>query len=72
MRKFAQILFLLPVLAFGQNSMELKTIQILNDYRISKSLPELVLNKGLCKAAQHQVEYKTLKNDTINPKTREF
>lgn len=60
MKKLALIFILIPILAFGQDSSELKTIKILNDYRASKGLPALVINKGLCKAAQYQVKYETL------------
>jgi len=60
MKKLALIIFLIPALAFGQDAMELKTIQYLNEYRASKGLAALIINKGLCKAAQYQVKYETL------------
>jgi uncharacterized protein YkwD len=60
MKKLALIIFLIPALALAQDASELKAIQILNDYRASKGLPALIINKGLCKAAQYQVKYETL------------
>ena len=60
MKKLALIAFLIPVLAFGQDAMELKTIQYLNEYRASKGLAPVVLDKGLSKAAQNQLSYEVL------------
>ncbi len=60
MKKLALIILLIPALALAQDDSELKAIQILNDYRASKGLPALIINKGLCKAAQYQVKYETL------------
>lgn len=60
MKKLALILFLIPALAFGQDAMELKTIQYLNEYRASKGLAPVVLDEGLSKAAQNQLSYEVL------------
>ena len=60
MKKLALIAFLIPALAFGQDSMELKTIQYLNEYRATKGLAPVVLDKGLSKAAQNQLSYEVL------------
>ena len=60
MKKLALIAFLIPALAFGQDAMELKTIQYLNEYRASKGLAPVVLDKGLSKAAQNQLSYEVL------------
>ena len=57
MKKLALILSLIPALVFSQDSVELKTIQYLNEYRSSKGLSRLVIDKGLCKAAEHQLAY---------------
>ena len=57
MKKLVLILSLIPALVFSQDSVELKTIQYLNDYRASKGLSKLVIDKGLCKAAEHQLAY---------------
>ena len=57
MKKLALILSLIPALVFSQDSVELKTIQYLNEYRSSKGLSPLVIDKGLCKAAEHQLAY---------------
>lgn len=60
MKKLSVILFLIPSFLTSQDSLELKTIQYLNEYRISKGLHPLVLDQGLCKAADHQVQYELL------------
>ena len=57
MKKLALIAFLIPVLAFSQDSVELKVIQHLNEYRASKGLSPLVIDKGLNKASEHQLAY---------------
>ena len=57
MKKLALISFLIPALLFSQDSVELKTIKYLNEYRASKGLPALVIDKGLNKAAEHQLSY---------------
>ena len=60
MKKLALIIFLIPALAFGQDAMELKAIRYLNEYRASKGLAPVVLDKGLSKAAQNQLSYEVL------------
>jgi len=60
MKKIAIILFLIPVLVFSQDSVELKTIQYLNEYRASKGLAPVLLDQGLSKAAQFQLSYEVL------------
>ena len=60
MKKLVLILSLIPALVFSQDSVELKTLQYLNEYRSSKGLSPLVIDKGLCKAAEHQVKYELL------------
>ncbi len=57
MKKLAVIACLFPVLAFSQDAVELKVIQHLNEYRASKGLSALVIDKGLNKASEHQLAY---------------
>ena len=72
MKKLALIAFLIPALAFGQDSMELKTIQYLNEYRATKGLAPVVLDKGLSKAAEHQVKYELLSDSVTHFQFQDF
>ena len=72
MKKLALILSLIPALVFSQDSVELKTIQYLNEYRSSKGLSPLVIDKGLCKAAEHQVKYELLSDSVTHFQFQDF
>ena len=72
MKKLALILFLIPSLALSQDSLELKTINDLNKYRASKGLSQLVIDQGLCKAAEHQVKYEFLCDSVTHGQYQDF
>jgi hypothetical protein len=72
MKKLVLILSLIPALVFSQDSVELKTLQYLNEYRSSKGLSPLVIDKGLCKAAEHQVKYELLSDSVTHFQFQDF
>jgi hypothetical protein len=72
MKKLVLILSLIPALVFSQDSVELKTLQYLNEYRSSKGLSQLVIDKGLCKAAEHQVKYELLSDSVTHFQFQDF
>ena len=72
MKKLALILFLIPSLAFSQDSVELKVIQYLNVYRTSKGLSKLEIDQGLCKAAEYQVQYEFLCDKVTHTQDQDF
>lgn len=72
MKKLALILFLIPSLLMSQDSVEIKTIKYLNEYRISKGLNPLVIDQGLCKAADHQIKYELLSDSVTHWQYQDF
>lgn len=72
MKKLSVILFLIPSFLFSQDSLELKTIKRLNEYRASKGLHPLVLDQGLCKAADHQVQFELLSDSVTHYQYKDF
>lgn len=72
MKKLSLILFLIPSFLMSQDSIEVKTIKYLNEYRISKGLKPLVIDQGLCKAAEHQIKYELLSDSVTHWQYQDF